>query len=458
MTWPSRPSGARPSPSLDRRRVPDLRALRLRARGRGASTSPSTAPLACSAPPGPGSVELIERDALRALAPDLYESFRATIPGAIARRDWTWDFDLGLRAWPGRPEKSPRFFVLGRDEAGQPDGYLIYWVKDHWENERPQGTLHIEELFGLDPAAEERLWRYALEVDWISTIEAENRSAVDLLPWLLVDARLITQSNRTDLEWVRVLDPVGALEGRRYLAPGRVVLEIDDPLGHAHGRFALEGGPDGAECTTTSESADLALSVSTLSAGLPGRPSARRAGPRRSGRRAPARRTGHRRCHVPQPGRTLVPHALLSRHSPQSDGYDKVRATARPRAAMRRVPSSTSRSAISSKRHPAKRLGLVVAALLRARPGPAPGSARRGGGATARPGPGTRGCRGRWPAPRPAGRRCRSPRSPRGARPQEGWRRRRRGRRAGATAAPCGGTAAGSARSEASTTSAEPVR
>jgi predicted acetyltransferase len=44
-----------------------------------------------------------------------------------------------------------------------------------------------------------------------------------------------------------------------------VVLEIDDPLGHAHGRFALEGGPDGADCRPTSESADLALSVATLS-------------------------------------------------------------------------------------------------------------------------------------------------------------------------------------------------
>ncbi|MGZ4694640.1 MAG: GNAT family N-acetyltransferase [Acidimicrobiales bacterium] len=216
--------------------------------------------------PGPGSVELIERADLRTLAPELHDATCTRVPGAIARRDWTWDFDLGLRTWPGRPEKTPRFFVLGRDEAGRPDGYLTYHVTDHWQNERPKGTLHIEELLGRDAAAEERLWRYALEVDWIATVSAENRPVDDILPWLLVDARMITQTNRGDIEWVRVLDPVTALGGRRYPAAGRVVLEIDDPLGHAAGRFALEGAPDGAECRPTREPADLALSVSTLSA------------------------------------------------------------------------------------------------------------------------------------------------------------------------------------------------
>jgi len=215
--------------------------------------------------PGPGSVEMIERADLRTIAPDLYESVRPGVPGAIARRDWTWDFDLGLRTWPGRPEKAPRFFVLGRDASGTPDGYLVYDVKDHWENERPQGTLHIEELIGRDAEAEARLWRYALDVDWIATVTADNRPVDDVLPWLLHDARMITQRNRTDLEWVRVLDPVVALGARRYPAAGRVVLEIDDPLGHAHGRFALEGGPDGAECRPTTEAADVALSVSALS-------------------------------------------------------------------------------------------------------------------------------------------------------------------------------------------------
>src|SRR4051812_40414984 len=87
-------------------------------------------------PPQPGSVELVDRETLREIGPDVYDAVRVDVPGAISRRDWNWDFDLGLRSWPGRPEKSPRFFVVGRDEQGEPDGYLTYWVKDHWANER----------------------------------------------------------------------------------------------------------------------------------------------------------------------------------------------------------------------------------------------------------------------------------------------------------------------------------
>jgi len=218
------------------------------------------------APVESGSLEMVERADIRAHAPGLYEALRAEHPGAIGRFDWRWDFDLGLRVWPGRPEKTPRFFVLGRDDQGRPDGYLIYWVEDIWVNERPKGVLHVEELVGRDTEALGRLWRYAVEVDWIATIVAENRSVDDLLPWLVVDARMIEQKNRGDIEWVRILDPVAALSGRRYLVPGRVVLEIVDPLGHASGRYALDGGPDGSDCQPTTESADLTLGVDTLSA------------------------------------------------------------------------------------------------------------------------------------------------------------------------------------------------
>ena len=87
---------------------------------------------------------------------------------------------------------------------------------------------------------------------------------------------------------------VGCSTTRTYTTSGRVVFEVDDPLGFAAGRFALEVSPDGATCSPTSESA---------AADDPGRrPSARRAwvtsgstcSPRRVARRAPQRRRGRR--------------------------------------------------------------------------------------------------------------------------------------------------------------------
>jgi predicted acetyltransferase len=44
------------------------------------------------------------------------------------------------------------------------------------------------------------------------------------------------------------------------------VLEVSDPLGHAAGRFRLEGDVDGAEVTSTDADPDLALDAAALGA------------------------------------------------------------------------------------------------------------------------------------------------------------------------------------------------
>jgi predicted acetyltransferase len=66
--------------------------------------------------------------------------------------------------------------------------------------------------------------------------------------------------------WTRILDVPAALSARRYAAPGRVVIEVDDPMGFAGGRFALEGGPDGATCKSTTEEPDLRVPARALGA------------------------------------------------------------------------------------------------------------------------------------------------------------------------------------------------
>jgi predicted acetyltransferase len=100
----------------------------------------------------------------------------------------------------------------------------------------------------------------------VATVEAGDRSAEEVLPWLVADARHVVQKWRADFQWLRVLDPPAALSARRYLTPGRVVLEVVDPLGLAGGRFAVDGGPDGASAAATDSSAGLTMPVDALGA------------------------------------------------------------------------------------------------------------------------------------------------------------------------------------------------
>ncbi len=53
----------------------------------------------------------------------------------------------------------------------------------------------------------------------------------------------------------------------RYGVADRLVLEVTDaPRPHGGGRFALAGGPDGAECVPTSDEPDIVLGVAELGA------------------------------------------------------------------------------------------------------------------------------------------------------------------------------------------------
>ncbi len=185
-------------------------------------------------------------------------------PGTIERLDFVWDGDLGIVDRPGWTHKPNRYFVLGRNPAGEPDGFAVYHVEDHWDRGRPRGTLHLEELLAVDTPALCRLWRFCLDVDWISTVKAENQSVDHLLPWLVVDAREIIAVERGDLQWVRLLDTAAALAARTYLTGGSVTLTVTDPLGHGAGTFTLDGGPDGAECRRSNGPADLTVPVDVL--------------------------------------------------------------------------------------------------------------------------------------------------------------------------------------------------
>jgi hypothetical protein len=68
----------------------------------------------------------------------------------------------------------------------------------------------------------------------------------DPLRWLLADPRGLRVTGVTDMLWIRLVDVAATLAARRYAAPGRLVLEVEDAFWPANtGRYLLEGGRDG---------------------------------------------------------------------------------------------------------------------------------------------------------------------------------------------------------------------
>ena len=118
------------------------------------------------------------------------------------------------------------------------------------EGPLPGSEINVQELVGLDDAAETALWRFVTSVDLVALVRAEGRSVADRLPWRVTNARAATLSERVDGLWVRLLDVRGALAARTYERDASLVLEVTDPLapGGAH-RLALDATADGATCT-----------------------------------------------------------------------------------------------------------------------------------------------------------------------------------------------------------------
>jgi predicted acetyltransferase len=213
----------------------------------------------------PGTVEMVDEATARREAPAVYERHRARQHGSIGRDDRWWDIAVRLIPMPAFPI-SEKFWVLCRDGRGKATGYVSYTIDNQWSEGRPEASVVVGELIAVDDDAALRLWQYLAQIDWVRTVSANDRSIDDPLHWELVDGRAVRVHERTDFLWVRPLDVPAFLAARRYPLEGKVVLEVEDDMGYASGRFVLEGGPDGATCTKARTRPDITLSASALGA------------------------------------------------------------------------------------------------------------------------------------------------------------------------------------------------
>jgi predicted acetyltransferase len=217
---------------------------------------------------GSGSVEIVGSETFAKEIDGLYERARRRHPGHIGGEAAHWAVAAGVVAQHdgGDQKRRDATKVVWRDEAGEPQAACSYAIDESWVHNRPSNTLQADAFVAASDRAEREMLRFLATIDWVSEVSVGLRPVDDPAPLALVDGRAARLVDRSDHTWLRVLDAPTTLAGRRYATAGSLVIDVDDPLGYAHGRFRVDAGPDGAACTRTTDDADLGVPVGALGA------------------------------------------------------------------------------------------------------------------------------------------------------------------------------------------------
>jgi predicted acetyltransferase len=203
-----------------------------------------------------GDVRIVTaEDALESF-PALYDTVRAERPGMMSRtRDW-WEHRR-LRNPPH--ESSPLVRAL-LELDGAPAGYALYRVNQKFEAWGTVGHVRVLEALGTSAAATREIWRYLLELDWTSRVEAGLLPADHELLFLVAEPRRL-KFTVLDALWVRLVDLPAALASRSYTGDDAIVFEVSDAfLPDNEGRWRLAGG----QAERTDDKPDLRLDVTAL--------------------------------------------------------------------------------------------------------------------------------------------------------------------------------------------------
>jgi len=207
-----------------------------------------------------GRIHFVDRAEALTLFPTVYAQACPLRAGMVSRPDVWWEETLFHIA----PPDKGCFFVLHEETGGTADGFLTYEIAGDYATGINLSRLQVVDLIALTPQVRASLWQFAFSVDLVHTVAARSIPIDDPLRFLLADVRRLHVDGVADALWVQIIDVERALEARRYSTADRVVLEIHDASESTVTRVSLDGGPDGAQCTTTTAEPDLVLGLSQL--------------------------------------------------------------------------------------------------------------------------------------------------------------------------------------------------
>ena len=210
-----------------------------------------------------GRVRLVDAEEARAAFPLVHEAWVAACPGEVGLTPGFWDGYV--RPDPWNEVKGARFLAVHEGPGGV-DAFSDYLVDRHWDGQMARSRVEVHALIASDPAAELAMFDYLCGVDLVQELTFLSRPVDDPLRWALADPRQFRAGPVADMLWARPVDPARALAARRYLVPGRLVIDlVDDWMPENTGRLVVEGGPDGAEAGRAGGvGADIALGPAEL--------------------------------------------------------------------------------------------------------------------------------------------------------------------------------------------------
>ena len=211
-----------------------------------------------------GRMRMVDRDEAMRLIPPIYEARRPDIPGAVSRRDAKWQHELlDDQEWM-QHGNGPKFMAV-LEVDGAVRGYVLYRVRNEWDDRGPNNQVLALEVLGLDHAAERAIWEWLLDLDLAGHIKTWRGPAPHPLLLQLTEPRKLGLSIREGL-LLRLLDMPAALQARSYDAAGSLTFELTDVFRPVNaGRWRLATGADGATIVERFDGdPDLTLDTSDL--------------------------------------------------------------------------------------------------------------------------------------------------------------------------------------------------
>jgi predicted acetyltransferase len=195
---------------------------------------------------------------------EVYDAVRPTRPGFADRTPQWWQHIIVDP--PSRRDGATELRTLLHEGPDGVDGFALYRIKGDWNDAGPNGAVQVSQLIAASPTAYRAMWGFLLDLDLTRSVTQWMAAVDEPLLYLVNEVRRVGAAIGDGL-WARVTDVAAALSVRRYAAPIDLVLEVTDTvLPENAGRYRLRGDREKAECSPTTDPADLTMDITTLGA------------------------------------------------------------------------------------------------------------------------------------------------------------------------------------------------